>query len=165
MKLAATDAPTMNRMEAPDVVLERIRARSEESYPEECCGFLFGVREDQRIVVDEDLATPNVAEPDERTRRFVIEPKALLRVMRESREEGREVVGFYHSHPNHPAELSPTDLTFAAFWPRTLWLIVPVRGGVAGKERAWWLPTRDDGSKPRELSIGTTPTSMGGRWT
>ena len=165
MSTAATDSPVMNRMEISAPVLERIRARSEEIYPEECCGFLFGAREDGRVVVVDDLATPNVAEPDERTRRFVIEPKALLGVMRESREDGREVVGFYHSHPNHPAELSPTDLTFAVLWPRTLWLIVPVRGGVAGKERAWWLPTRDDGSKPREISIGNTPTSTGGRWT
>lgn len=155
----------MNRMEVPAVVLERVRAHSEETYPEECCGFLFGSREDERVIVVDDLATPNVAEPTERTRRFVIEPKVLLDVMRDSREGGREVVGFYHSHPNHPAELSPTDLTFAALWPRTLWLIVPVRGGMAGKERAWWLPARHDGSKPREISIGTTPTSMGGSWT
>jgi len=165
VSLTATDAPSVDRVEFSATVLERIRARSGEIYPEECCGFLFGTHDDERVVVDDDQATPNVAEPSERTRRFVIEPKVLLRVMRESREDGREVVGFYHSHPNHPAALSPTDLTFAALWPRTLWLIVPVRGGVAGKERAWWLPTRDDGSKPRELSIGITPTNTGGRWT
>jgi len=160
-----TGAEGVTRVEIMDAVLDRIRARGEVAYPEECCGFLFGTREGGRVVVEDDLETPNVAEPAERVRRFLIDPKTLLRVMRESRQGIDEVVGFYHSHPNHPAELSPTDLTFAALWPRTVWLIVPVNAGAAGAERAWWLPARNEGPKPYELSIGKTPTSAGGSWT
>jgi proteasome lid subunit RPN8/RPN11 len=163
------DGTAVTRVEIPATLLDRVRARAEVAYPEECCGFLFGTREEERVVVVDDLETPNVAEPAERVRRFVIEPKTLLDVMRESRKGIDEVVGFYHSHPNHPAELSPTDLTFAARWPRTVWLIVPLDRGAAGAERAWWLPARAEGSEPYELSIGRTSaetsTNAGGRWT
>jgi proteasome lid subunit RPN8/RPN11 len=161
----------MSRAEVPGPILERIRRRAEAAYPEECCGFLFGQREEERVRVQGDRAAANVAEKEERTRRFIIEPRTLLRVMREERGGGDEVVGFYHSHPDHPAELSPTDLTFASLWPRTIWLIVPVKATGAGQERAWWLPARSDGTRPREVAIappgaqGRTSTKIGGGWT
>lgn len=142
--------------EIPAALLERVRSRAEEAYPEECCGFLIGALEPDRVRVDRDLAAPNVAEAAERTRTFLVEPELLLRVMREQRKREREVVGFYHSHPDHEAGLSPTDLKYARNWPRTLWLIVPVDRTGAGRERAWWLTVRRNAPAPREVEIRTT---------
>lgn len=150
----------MAASEIPAALLRRVRSRAVEAYPEECCGFLIGALGPERVRVVRDLPAPNVAEEEQRTRTFLIEPELLLRVMRRQRESDREVVGFYHSHPDHEAELSSTDLKFARNWPRTLWLIVPVGADGAGRERAWWLPATRDAPAPEEVEI--RPTGNGG---
>lgn len=112
--------------------MERIRDRAEKAYPDECCGFLAGFMEDgaARVTVRvlEEIPARNAAAEDDRRREFLVDPKDLLNVMKRYRDRDEDVVGFYHSHPDHEAELSPTDLKFARLWPRTVWLIVPVNG-------------------------------------
>ena len=155
--------------------MDRIRNRAEEAYPEECCGFLTGYVEGGTgaeirtgtgagsgsrdgaapltVRVLEEIPARNAAAAGDRRREFLVEPEDLLNVMKRYRDRDEDVVGFYHSHPDHEAELSPTDLKFARLWPRTVWLIVPVaedgEGGAprAGRERAWWLSARPE--KPR----------------
>lgn len=130
--------------EIPPAVLDRIRNEAEEAYPEECCGFLAGIREEAAgaeggaevtVRVLDALPARNVAAREDRRRRFRIDPKVLLEVMKAFRDRTEDVVGFYHSHPDHPARLSPTDLEFARLWPRTVWLIVPVHP-VPGRREA-----------------------------
>jgi len=141
----------------PSPVMERIRDRAEEAYPEECCGFLTGFVEGGAgsdagagitesaadhgaapitVRVLEEIPAQNAAAEEDRRREFLVDPKDLLDVMKKYRDRDENVVGFYHSHPDHEAELSPTDLEFARLWPRTVWLIVPVSksgtGGSAG---------------------------------
>ena len=113
-----------------------IREHAREAYPHECCGFLLGrFDEDVRIVAG--LARADNARADSPRNRYSIAPKDFLRVERAARERGHEVVGFYHSHPDHPARPSEFDREHA--WPVYAYLIVSVHAGEPGELTAWRL--------------------------
>jgi proteasome lid subunit RPN8/RPN11 len=127
--------------------VEAIAADAADAYPEEACGILIG--EPGRV--HRVVRCANVAPAEQRLRRFELDPADVIRVRRELRGTPEAIIGFYHSHPDHPAEPSRTDLESFRLWPRTLWLIVPVHEGVPGAPRGWWLDAED--SAPRELEI------------
>lgn len=85
-----------------------IREHGRSAYPEECCGALFGVSGDREARVTEAEPVEN-AQNDERQRRFRIEPQEYRRLEALARERGRDLLGFYHSHPDHPAAPSDYD--------------------------------------------------------
>jgi cysteine synthase B len=130
--VAAHKTPTI-----PEEVLAAIRDHAERTYPEECCGALIG-RESGQVI--EALALSNAM--DHRNRRFLIGPDAYKAAEARAAETDLTLVGFYHSHPDHPAVPSTFDLDHA--WPNLCYLIVSVREGRAGDARAWRL--RDDRS-------------------
>ena len=106
-----------------DELFREIEAHAAEAYPEECCGALLGVREDGTRIVTRIMRCRNVhAEP---RHRYSIDPAELISIQREGREAKLEIVGFYHSHPDHPATASPTDLA-EANWTGCSYLIVSV---------------------------------------
>lgn len=120
-------------------------------YPHECCGFLVG-RVDRgggagrKAVIEEALPTENINR--ERAHdRYEIHPLAFKRVEDSLRGTGREVVGFYHSHPDHPSRPSVTDLTLFGGWPGYLYIIVGVDGKGPGPKKysvtAWSLEEHD----------------------
>src|SRR5437016_2799619 len=125
----------------------QIRAHAEKDYPMECCGVLLGtvgktvvavhhpadratcdmeVREEDLKVVTELRPLQNVHE-EGHERRFRIAPDAFFHVERDARAAGLKVLGFYHSHPDHPAEPSEYDREWA--WPWYSYIIVSVRNG------------------------------------
>lgn len=107
---------------------EAIRVHGSDSYPEECCGALLGNRRNSGSVVQRAVRMRNTN--TERARdRFALNPLELMNVEKAADREGLELLGFYHSHPDHPADPSLTDLSFAAPWPGFHWIIVSVRGG------------------------------------
>jgi sulfur-carrier protein len=120
-------------------LLPKVRRHSESEYPLEACGLLVGSRDDGTFRVARIIPCPNTAEPVERSRRFRIDPRAVLNVDRSLRGTAERIVGFYHSHPDAEAGLSATDLEYVRLWPATLWLVVPVPGGRAAAPRAWVL--------------------------
>ena len=126
------------------------------AYPFEGCGLLIGHLEEDRVRVSRALPCPNVAEPEERTHRFVIDPRAVLNVRRSLRNTKESIVGFYHSHPDAEAMPSRTDMEYIRLWPETVWLIVPVDAGSAGEPRAWWLDEMD-APHARELRVHIPP--------
>jgi proteasome lid subunit RPN8/RPN11 len=129
--------------------LDDVRAAARAGYPEECCGFLFGhAGTDGTRDVRHAVAADNGSD-ENRARRYAIGPEAVRRAERAAADAGLEVVGFYHSHPDHPAEPSRFDLEHA--WPWYTYLIVPVHAGEPGAPRAWHLD--DDRSRfdPAEL--------------
>jgi proteasome lid subunit RPN8/RPN11 len=71
-------------------------------------------------------------------RRYEIDPRELLRIQRDARENGQEIVGFYHSHPDHPATWSQTDLQ-EAHWIGCSYVIVSVPEGVSAEVRSFRL--------------------------
>lgn len=112
-----------------------IRRHGEEAYPHECCGALVGQ-------VGRALATvplPNTTEEGPR-RRFLVRPSDYRLAEQRARELGGDLLGFYHSHPDHPARPSQYDLDHA--WPTFAYVIVAVAAGAAGDMTVWWL--KDD---------------------
>ena len=109
-----------------------IRAHGAETYPNECCGALIG----RDGVVTETLALPNTTEEGPR-RRFKVRPQDYRAAEGRAAQVGGELLGFYHSHPDHPAKPSQTDLDYA--WPFFSYVIVSVREGVSGDMTSWRL--------------------------
>jgi len=114
-----------------------IRAHGVETYPNECCGALIG----RDGIVTETLALPNMTDEGPRTR-FRVTPMDYREAERRATETGGELLGFYHSHPDHPARPSQYDLDHA--WPFFSYVIVSVREGVSGDMTSWRL--REDRS-------------------
>ena len=88
---------------------EALRRHGEETYPYECCGALLGRFEDGGRVVTSTARCGNTRD-DSPQNRYHIDPKEVIRIQREGRERQEDIIGFYHSHPDHPARWSPTDL-------------------------------------------------------
>jgi proteasome lid subunit RPN8/RPN11 len=118
---------------------ELLMSHATETYPEECCGILTGRVEPFGLFVGSVVPCENVSPGGDRRRRFEIEPKVVLDTIRSLGGGPEQLLGFYHSHPDRDATLSATDLEFIRLWPETVWLVVPVAGGIAGSARAWWL--------------------------
>jgi len=110
----------------------------EETYPHECCGVLLGRwEEDGTKAVTRVVRCGNTRE-DSAHNRYHIDPKELIRIQREGRERGEEIVGFYHSHPDHPAQWSQTDLA-EAHWTGCSYVITSVAQGTARETNAFEL--------------------------
>ena len=106
------------------------------AYPEEGCGVLLGRDQDGARVVERAIPLDNV-QGETRERRYLLAPEQVLAAEREARSAGLDVVGFFHSHPDHPAIPSAFDLEHA--WPFYTYLIVSVRGGAVADANAWRL--------------------------
>src|SRR4051794_7226405 len=105
-----------------------IRAHGQETYPHECCGALVG----RDGAVSEIVALPNTTDEGPR-RRFMVRPSDYQLAERRATELGGDLLGFYHSHPDHPARPSQYDLDHA--WPTFAYVIVNVAGGGADLSR------------------------------
>jgi proteasome lid subunit RPN8/RPN11 len=123
---------------------DAIRAHGRETYPHECCGALIG----RDGAVADVLALPNTTEEGPR-RRFLVRPSDYREAERRASELGAELLGFYHSHPDHPARPSQYDLDHA--WPTFAYIIVAVAAGVAEAMTVWFL--KDDRSSFEEGSL------------
>lgn len=127
-----------------------VRRHAEEGYPNEICGLLIGERAGGEKVVREVVPVENSWEQlDEQRRRFLISPDVLRREERRLRGTGREILGFYHSHPDHEARPSETDREFA--WPSYSYVIQSVGEGRGAAVASWIL--RDDRSGYDEETI------------
>jgi proteasome lid subunit RPN8/RPN11 len=104
-----------------------IRRHGDKTYPHECCGVLLGDMEDGRNVVKATIRCGNTRD-DSPHNRYHIDPRELVKIQREGRERGYDIVGFYHSHPDHPARWSPTDLA-EAHWIGCSYVITSVEKG------------------------------------
>lgn len=127
-------------------MLEHLRA----AYPEEGCGVLIGGDRDGVRDVARVLCFENRRE-DERARRYLIAPEQVLEAERQAREAGLDVVGFFHSHPDHPAEPSAFDLEHA--WPFYTYVIVSVRQGRIADVRAWRMTGDRSRFEPENLTV------------
>ena len=129
--------------------METIEAHARETFPEECCGFLLGPPAEPRKVAGLRRAT-NVAETN-RERRYLIDPREILTVEKEVRGSGQEVLGFYHSHPNHPAEPSEFDRSHA--WPWYSYVILSIVDRKPADLRAWLLDGDASVFRPDALTV------------
>ena len=113
-----------------------IRAHGASTYPNECCGALIGTSTGEVTHVAEARPLDNVTAEGPR-RRFLVSADDYRAAERHASAAGAELVGFYHSHPDHPAEPSQYDLDHA--WPNFSYVIVAVGGGTPRAIRSWRL--------------------------
>jgi len=107
--------------------LDQIRKHGEKTYPHECCGFLLGTREGETNVLAEVHAAENERQESRETR-YLITPEQYKRADEYARGRGLGVIGYYHSHPDHPAAPSGYDLDHSC-WPGESYIIVAVEQG------------------------------------
>ena len=133
-------------------VAAAIRRHGEETFPHECCGGLVGKNGDAFAAVP----LPNTTEEGPR-RRFLVRPSDYRMAEQRATELGGELLGFYHSHPDHPARPSQYDLDHA--WPTFAYVIVSVMAGQSALMTVWFL--KDDRStfEEGELHGDTNPDS------
>jgi proteasome lid subunit RPN8/RPN11 len=108
-----------------------LRAHGEETYPHECCGILLGtmnIDKDERVV--KTVIRAGNTRLDSLHNRYNIDPKELIAAQKPARVAGLDIVGFYHSHPDHPPRWSPTDLA-EAHWIGCSYVITSVVQGKA----------------------------------
>ncbi|CUU02821.1 Proteasome lid subunit RPN8/RPN11, contains Jab1/MPN metalloenzyme (JAMM) motif [Candidatus Thermokryptus mobilis] len=131
-------------------IIEQIKKHGEETYPEECCGVLIGKFSQDEKEIFEFLRIENSSE-SEKNRRFLITPENYLMAERYSREKNLDIVGFYHSHPDHPAKPSDYDREHAL--PFFSYFIVSVENGIAKEINSWVLKEDRSGFEFEEIEI------------
>jgi proteasome lid subunit RPN8/RPN11 len=130
-----------------EALVEGIRREGELAYPAECCGVLGG-----RIAgANKEVSrlAPMVNRRTDDPRRYLISPEDLLRTTADLRQASLEVLGYYHSHPDHPA--APSEFDSANAWPWYSYIIVRVEQGRAAELTSWVL--EEDCSAMRQESL------------
>lgn len=125
-----------NMLHLPGLLRVQVDAWAVAGYPQETCGLLLGrgVADGCEVVIARQARNLN----DERAHdRYELDPQAFLAADREAREQGLEIVGVWHTHPDHPAEPSETDRRAA--WPGWSYLILAVGQGGVRTARSWRL--------------------------
>ena len=122
----------------PNALYHQLREHGEATYPHECCGVLvgeFGETGEKSVKAVVPCGNTRI---DSLANRYHIDPAELGRVQREAMLAGRDIVGFYHSHPDHPARWSTTDLS-EAHWIGCSYVITSVQQGKAAETNSFEL--------------------------
>jgi len=133
-------------------VRDAIRTHAASSYPFECCGALLGSEGEG---IEEALPFENAA-PSDPERRFLLSAADYRVAEARADATGRALLGFYHSHPDHPAE--PSDFDLAHAWPNMSYVILSVRDGLPGDMKSWRL----DADRSRFAEETLVPTALQG---
>jgi proteasome lid subunit RPN8/RPN11 len=134
----------------PAALRSRIEAEGAAAYPNECCGVMLGTERAGRRTVTELLAVRNEFEAAEQYHRFLITPAALLAAEKQADAAGLMVLGFYHSHPDHPARPSEFDRSHA--WPFYSYIIVSILRREPAEMTSWQLDETTEQLVPQELA-------------
>lgn len=131
---------------------QAIRQHGEETYPNECCGILLGhthvAPNPNGLPANEVIEAIRAGNTrtDSAHNRYNIAPQELVRAQRQAREKGLDIVGFYHSHPDHPAQWSPTDYA-EAHWLGCSYVITAVEQGQATTTNSFLLTGHSEEEK------------------
>ena len=138
------------KVQIPGPVIQQIEAFARARFPEEACGLLAGRRADDAITVFGARESHNMAANPRSY--FEVDPGLRLRLQRELRDQGAEIVGVFHSHPSGDPAPSKTDS--AAIWePDLLWLITAVGQGAVGVSKAYAVVDDDTGLSFRQVTL------------
>jgi len=147
----------MLRIEYADY--EALRAHGEETYPNECCGVLLGKNitgegnSAEAMNYVQQIVRAGNTRTDSAHNRYQIAPQELVKVQRQARNLGLDIVGFYHSHPDHPAQWSKTDFA-EAHWLGCSYIITSVEHGKAVLTNSFLLSgTGEDDKKFEDEAI------------
>ena len=142
---------------------EALRAHGEETYPHECCGVLLGKAAPDGNHVRQTVRAGNTR-TDSAHNRYNIAPEELVRIQRQARGLGFDIVGFYHSHPDHPAQWSATDFA-EAHWVGCSYVITAVSAGKAATTNSFLLTGTGEDDKqfidePLEIEVRPAGTEF-----
>lgn len=141
----------MSLLSLTQSVYQAIRAHGEETYPHECCGALLGRLTSEGWSVSDSVRAGNTR-TDSAHNRYQIAPIELVRIQRNARERDLEIAGFYHSHPDHPAQWSTTDFA-EAHWLGCAYVITSVVKGSATVTNSFLLAGTTEEDKRFEQQI------------
>jgi len=127
----------MSTLRLARAVYDALRAHGEQTYPHECCGALLGRSTPEGWLVQSAIPAGNTR-TDSPQNRYQIAPAELVKIEREARRQGLGIAGFYHSHPDHPAQWSPTDFT-EAHWLGCSYVITAITQGKAAVTNSFLL--------------------------
>jgi proteasome lid subunit RPN8/RPN11 len=126
-------------------VYDAIRAHGEVTYPNECCGALLGHQTADGWRIKSSVKAGNTR-TDSAHNRYNISPLELVKIERDARQQGLTIGGFYHSHPDHPAQWSPTDFA-EAHWIGCSYVITAVAQGAATVTNSFLLAGKTEEDK------------------
>jgi len=126
----------------PIIIRRHLEETLEMAYPNEGCGFVFGVEKEDFRIIKKIWPVENI-KPGDKTRRFMIDPRDYLKAEKLAVSWGMDLLGIYHSHPNHPARPSIHDFNNAV--PYFSFIILSVYNGKTASWSSWRLD--DDGSE------------------
>ncbi|MBI5599001.1 MAG: M67 family metallopeptidase [Deltaproteobacteria bacterium] len=131
-------------------IADKILEHSRESYPHECCGLLAGksAGDGAEKVVSEVHRMTNTNH-ERAGDRFEIDPRELLKAEKAMKLRGLDILGFYHSHPDHPAR--PSDFDRQRGWPEYSYIIVAVKGGVETEMTCWTFNSFDEPFRQEDI--------------
>ena len=138
----------------PKALLARIGQHGQQAYPEEGAGLMLGRFDGDKRVVTHLMPLENHFQPESRGRRYLITPRDLLRAEDDAERVGLEIVGVFHSHPDHPARASEFDTQWAM--PVYSYLITQVQSARALESTCWRL-TEDRARMDEEALEITDP--------
>jgi proteasome lid subunit RPN8/RPN11 len=143
----------------PDTILSLMLSHASSTFPEECCGLLLGVFQDEQKTkrVQEGKPMSNVFQKEERYHRFTIDPKEFMEVDIDAEARGLEIVGIFHSHPNAPAKPSQYDVSHA--WPSLSYVVIEVRDAKPVEMKSWVL--KDDRTEFVQEKVTMTGDKVG----
>ena len=143
----------MNELVLPAEWFNKIEQEGEAAYPNECCGILYGRDVNDggatRRLVERLEAVRNEFESNEQYHRFLITPQTMMQAEKSAAATGQLVLGFYHSHPDHPARPSQYDLDHA--WPFYSYVIVSIQKRQAADMTCWQLDEGANTFKPQQI--------------
>jgi proteasome lid subunit RPN8/RPN11 len=136
---------------------KEIRSHGAETYPHECCGALLGVDSDAGREIRSLFRLVN-RQSDSPRNRFSITAEDVLDAARAARGIGLDVVGWYHSHPDHPA--LPSEFDREQAWPWYSYVIVSVIKGESQTIASWRLADDRMRFEPEKISAGATASAL-----
>jgi proteasome lid subunit RPN8/RPN11 len=139
----------MSTLHIPKAIFDSIRGHGEDTYPHECCGVLLGHSSPEGWRVDSGVRAGNTR-TDSAHNRYQIAPIELVKIQREAHRQGLDIAGFYHSHPDHPAQWSATDFA-EAHWIGCSYVITEVADGRARTTNSFLLAGTTEEDKRFEL--------------
>ncbi len=146
-----------------DLEYQALRAHGEETYPHECCGALLGHATSDGNHVHQTVRAGNTRS-DRAHDRYNIAPEVLIKIQRHARGLGLDIVGFYHSHPDCPAQWSKTDFD-EAHWVGCSYIITRVNHGKADVTNSFLLTGTGEDDKqfidePVEIEMAPSETAQ-----
>jgi proteasome lid subunit RPN8/RPN11 len=127
----------MKQLILSNMIVRQIEAEGASAFPNECCGMMIGIEAEAGRIVERIEPADNAFESGEQYHRFSIPPLQQMKSERAASKEGKILIGFYHSHPDHPARPSEYDREHA--WETFSYVIVEIRSGVPKEMTSWML--------------------------